>query len=77
MQVVTVVDNICAAACVLKTIFKYYLLIWKQYSTKDFLNLSGYFGIKTIYIFITLKMDSSFRFINLGLWVKKKPNTKK
>jgi len=52
--------------------------MWEQYSTKDFLNLYGYFGIKTICIFIALKMDSSFRFINLGSWVlkKKKANTK-
>lgn len=60
----TVVGNIFAAACVLKTIFRYYSSMWK-----DFLNLYRYLGTKTIRIFITLKMDSSFRFINLGLWV--------
>lgn len=64
MPVITIVDNIFAVARVMKIVFRCYSLIWKQYSTKDFLNLYGYFGIKAICIFITLKTDSSSRFIN-------------
>lgn len=68
-QVRTVVDNVFAEGCVLKTVFRYYSLVWKQYPTKDLLNLYGYFGIKTTCVFITLKMGSSFRIVNLDFCV--------